>query len=86
MRNGRATRVLRLAGAVAIFAVGFLCGSLTQRSADAQLGEAMRRAAGSGALGPAGELGTAIVDMEQHVSGLQRNLDSLKKVKTALGG
>ncbi|OFV86577.1 MAG: hypothetical protein A3J75_08835 [Acidobacteria bacterium RBG_16_68_9] len=75
----------------AIFAAGFLCGSLTQRSASAQLdqlgGEVMKKAVGSGgALGGVADLGTTIVDMEQHVSGLQKNLDALKKVKAALGG
>jgi hypothetical protein len=82
---GRARR-LRLGAAAGIFAAGFLCGSLTQRKAEAQLGDAMKKAAGSGALGPVGDLGSAILDMQQHVDGLQKNLDTLKKVKSALGG
>jgi hypothetical protein len=76
---------------VGLFAAGFLCGSLSQRSAQAQLGElggkAMEKAAGAG--GPAGSvgtLGTSIVDMQQHVDGLQKNLETLKQVKAALGG
>src|SRR5204863_423638 len=32
------------------------------------------------------DLGTAIVDMQQHVDGLQKNLETFKKVKSALGG
>ena len=76
----------RIAMVGAIFAAGFLCGSLTQRSADAQLGDVMKKAAESGALGPAGELGTALVDMQDHVTALQKNIDTLKKVKSALGG
>jgi hypothetical protein len=40
----------------------------------------------SGALGSAVQLGTAIVDMQQHVDGLQKNIEVLKKVKSALGG
>ena len=71
---------------VMIFAAGFLCGSVTQRNADAQLGDVMKKAAGNGALGPVGDLGTAIIDMQDHVTGLQKNLDALKKVKAALGG
>jgi hypothetical protein len=31
-------------------------------------------------------MGTALVEAEQHVSGLQKNLDTLNKVKAALGG
>ncbi|MBI4514791.1 MAG: hypothetical protein HY699_03120 [Deltaproteobacteria bacterium] len=74
-----------------IFAIGFLCGSVSQRRADAQLGElgkqALERAGESGgALGSAVKLGEAIVDMQQHVDGLQKNIDVLKKVKAGLGG
>ena len=74
-----------------IFAVGFLCGSVSQRRADAQLGDlgkaAMEKAGESGgALGSAVKLGEAIVDMQQHVDGLQKNIDVLKKVKSSLGG
>ena len=58
--------------------------------ADAQLqdlgGAALKQAAGSGALGSVGELGTSIVEMQDHVSGLQKNIDTLKKVQSALGG
>ena len=89
----RATRrrVVRVGLVGTIFAVGFLCGSVSQRRADAQLGElgkeAMEKAGGSGgALGSAVQLGTAIVEMQQHVDGLQKNIDVLKKVKSSLGG
>ncbi len=86
MANGTRTRGVRVVLIGAIFAAGFVCGSLTQRSAEAQLGDVMKQAAGSGALGAAGDLGTAIIDMQDHVTGLQKNLDALKKVKSALGG
>ncbi len=84
-------RAIRLAVVGTIFAAGFLCGSLTQRHADAQLGElgkeAMEKAGASGGpLGSAVKLGEAIVDMQQHVDGLQKNIDVLKKVKSSLGG
>ena len=84
-------RVVRVGLVGTIFAVGFLCGSVSQRRADAQLGElgkeAMEKAGGSGgALGSAVQLGTAIVEMQQHVDGLQKNIDVLKKVKSSLGG
>jgi hypothetical protein len=70
----------------ATFVAGYLSGSLTTSPAQAQLGDMIKGAAKSGGLGPVGELGTSIVDMEEHVSGLQKNLDTLKKVKAALGG
>jgi hypothetical protein len=31
-------------------------------------------------------MGSAITEMEQHVQGLQKNLDTFKQVKAALGG
>ena len=83
--------VVRVGLVGTIFLFGFLCGSTTQRRADAQMGElgkeAMEKAGASGgALGSAAQLGTAIIDMQQHVDGLQKNIDLLKKVKSSLGG
>lgn len=84
-------RVLRVGIVGVAFATGYFCGSITQRPADAQLGDlgkqAMEQAAGSGgALGSAVQLGESIVDMQEHVDGLQKNIEVLKKVKSALGG
>jgi len=86
--SGRSIRV----GIVGmVFAAGFLCGAVTHRQADAQLGDlgkqAMEKAGDSGgALGSAVKLGQSIVEMQQHVDGLQKNIDVLKKVKSSLGG
>jgi len=68
-------------------AAGYLCGSLGQRSAEAQLGDVMKKAgAQGGAFGSVGQLGSSIVEMQQHVDGLNKDLETLRKVKTALGG
>ena len=90
-RQSTSTRSLRVAMLIGIFGIGFLCGSLNQQRADAQGlkdlgGAAMKQAAGSGALGSVGEMGTSIMEMQDHVSGLQKNIDTLKKVQSALGG
>lgn len=82
---------VRVVVVAVIFFMGFLCGSLTQRSANAQLGdmggELLKKAGeSSGPLGSVVQLGTTINDMEKNVSGLQKNIDTLKKVKAALGG
>ena len=82
---------IRIAVVAGIFASGYLCGSMPEGSAHAQMGDfgggLMQKAAGSGGiLGSAAQLGTTISDMEKHVSGLQNNLDALRKVKAALGG
>jgi hypothetical protein len=50
------------------------------------MGDLMKGAAKSGALGSVGELGSSIVSLQEHVDGLQKNIDVLKKVKAALGG
>jgi len=86
MKSSRTNRALRVGGLAALFAAGFLCGSLTQRPAEAQLGDVLKKAGESGALGPAGQLGTSIIEMQDHVTALQKNIDTLKKVKAALGG
>lgn len=87
MDGKRMKYAVRVAVVSCIFASGFLCGSLTQRNADAQMGELMKQAAGGGGIiGTAAELGTAITDMQQQVNGLQKNLEILKKIKGSLGG
>lgn len=79
-----------IVGLVSIaFLSGFFCGSLMQRDANAQWKEigksALEQAAGSGGVvGSLADLGTAIVEMEDHIDGLQKNLDTLKKVQSAL--
>ena len=75
----------------AVFATGYLFGSISHRNADAQVGDlggsVMKKAGESGgALGSAAKLGTAIVDMQDHVTALQKNIDTLKGIKSALGG
>ena len=84
----------RCALIAAVFSLGFLFGAM-QSPAQAQLGEMgkkmgsdlLSQAAGSdGMLGQASQLGSTIVDMEKHVSGLQKNIDALNTLKAALGG
>ena len=83
-RIGRGMRVLAVAG---VFGAGYLCGSLGERSAQAQLGDVMKKAGEQGgALGTAGQLGSSIVEMQKHVDGLNKDLETLRKIKAALGG
>jgi|GEM_PF-463683 len=82
---------LRFALILAVFGLGYLSGSVSQRNADAQLNEigsdVMKRATESGGtLGTVAKLGTTISELEKHVSGMQKNIDTLKSVKAALGG
>ena len=92
--NGKLRGASRGVLIAAVFSVGYLIGTL-QVPAQAQLGDMgkqlgsdmLEQAAGSeGMLGQATQLGTTIVEMEEHVSGLQKNIDALKLIKDALGG
>ena len=74
-----------------MFVLGFVSGSMSQRPVEAQvsgMGKGMlEKATGAGgAIGSVAELGSSIVEMQQHVDGLQKNLETLKKVQAALGG
>ena len=89
MKKPFSVRVVLVAG---IFAAGFFCGSLSQRPAQAQLGDlggkAMEAAgnSGSGPLAAAGKLGTSISDMQTHLDALNKTLEMLKQIKGMLGG
>jgi hypothetical protein len=90
MTQNGAQRGVFIAMLVGMFVVGFFLGSVSQRNADAQLQDigkgALEKATQSGgALGSVAELGSSIVEMQEHVNGLQKNLDTLKKVQGALG-
>ncbi|MBJ6725487.1 hypothetical protein [Geomesophilobacter sediminis] len=85
-----AARYLRVAAVAAIFSFGFFCGSLSRQDAQAQLGnvggDLLKRAEqGGGTMGGVAQLGSTISDMEKNVNGLQKNLDTLKKVRALLG-
>ena len=85
MAHRKILRGVQLGTLAAVFAAGFVVGSVNRHRADAQLGDlgkaAMEKAGESGgALGSVVQLGTAIVDLQQHVDGLQKNIDVLKKV------
>lgn len=84
-------RGVRAGFVAAVFAAGWLAGSTLQPAAQAQMGdlgkEAMKQAGASGgALGQAAELGTTITDMQESVNELQKSLETLNKIKAALGG
>jgi hypothetical protein len=85
---GRGVLVSMLIG---MFLVGVFCGSVSQRYATAQVpgvGKGVLDTAkgAGGSLGSVAELGSSIVEMQDHVNGLQKNLETLKKVQSALGG
>jgi hypothetical protein len=82
MANKKVARVALIAMLVLAFILGYVSGSLRTPRASAQLPQLPT----GGALGTVAQLGSSISEMEQHVSGLQKNLDTLKKIQSALGG
>ncbi len=74
-----------------VFAVGYLCGTTTHPTAQAQTGDLekglMQKAGESGgALGSAAKLGTTITDMKDSLDKLNKNMGALEEIKKALGG
>jgi len=88
-------RSVQVGAILGVFGTGYLCGTVSERQAIADMkdlggavgGAVVGEAAGSGgAIGQAAKLGTAIGDMQTQVDGLQKNLETLKMIKGALGG
>ncbi|HTM07004.1 MAG TPA: hypothetical protein VL754_01310 [Verrucomicrobiae bacterium] len=77
-------RILTTALLLAVFALGYVCGTVNQQPADAQIGGLLEK--GGGVFGSAKEMGSAIVEMQDHVNGLQKNLDTFKKVQSSITG
>ena len=71
-----------------VFGLGYVCGVANQHRADAQgLGGVLEQAGKmGGSVGTIGQLGSSIVQMQEHITGLQKNLDTLKTVQSALTG
>lgn len=84
-------RTARAGLVAAVFATGYLCGSLSGVPAEAQMGDLGKKAmeqAGesSGSLGGTAKLGTTITDLQKNVTDLQKNIDTLNEIKKLLGG
>lgn len=93
--TGALKRGMQVGAILTIFGAGYLCGTVSERRAVADMNElggtvggaVVKEAAGSGGMvGQAAKLGTAIGDMQSQVDGLQKNLETLKTIKGALGG
>jgi hypothetical protein len=88
MANKMIARIAMAGTLFATFTLGYVCGSVSLPPASAQIpgGLLDKAGKGTGSLGAAGQLGSSITEMEQHVTGLQKNLDTLKKIQSALTG
>jgi hypothetical protein len=81
------SRGLMTAMIVGVFGLGYVCGSMSQRQAEAQIGELLEKAGKAGGpVGSVAQFGSSLVEMQDHISGLQKNLDTFKKVQASLTG
>jgi hypothetical protein len=84
-------RAIRIAAFTLVFGAGYLFATVTQPTAEAQVGELGKKAmeaAGEtgGPLGSAAKLGTTITGMQENVTKLQEHIDTLNQIKASLGG
>jgi hypothetical protein len=88
MARATIRRAVMCAVLLSVFALGYVAGSVSQQRASAQgIGGLLEQAGkGGGPLAAAAQLGSSIVEMQEHVNGLQKNLDTLQKVRSALTG
>jgi hypothetical protein len=87
MANTMVARIAVSGMLLGTFTLGYVCGSVSTPRASAQMPQLPGGLSGQGGmLGTAAQLGSSITEMEQHVSGLQKNLDTLKKIQSVLGG
>ena len=87
MTKKKLSRALMTAVIVGVFGLGYVCGSMTQRQAEAQIGGLLEKAGKAGGpVGSVAQFGSSIVEMQDHITGLQKNLDTFKNVQSSLTG
>jgi len=87
MTKGKISRGLVTALFIGVFGLGYICGSITQRQAEAQIGGLLEKAGKAGGpIGSVAQFGSSITEMQDHIAGLQKNLDTFKKVQSSLTG
>ena len=87
MTKSKFSRSVITAVIVGVFGLGYVCGTMTQRPAEAQVGGLLEKAGQMGGpIGSVAQFGSSLVEMQDHITGLQKNLDTFKKVQASLGG
>ena len=84
-------RAIRIGAFVAVFGAGYLLGTTTPPSAEAQVDELRKKAMESagetgGPLGTAAKLGSTISGLQENVNELQGHIDTLNQIKASLPG
>jgi hypothetical protein len=87
MTKEKLSRAITIAAFVGVFGLGYICGSMTQPQAQAQIGGLLDKAGKAGGpVGSVAQFGSSLVEMQDHISGLQKNLDTFKQVQATLTG
>ena len=87
MTKSKFSRGVMTAVIVGVFGLGYVCGTMTQRPAEAQVGGLLEKAGKMGGpVGSVAQFGSSLVEMQDHITGLQKNLDTFKQVQSSLGG
>ena len=87
MMKEKLSRAITIAAIAGVFGLGYICGSMTQRQAQAQIGGLLDKAGKAGGpVGSVAQFGSSLVEMQDHISGLQKNLDTFKQVQATLTG
>ena len=87
MAKQKLSRAITIVAIVGVFGLGYICGSMTQRQAEAQIGGLLDKAGKAGGpVGSVAQFGSSLVEMQDHISGLQKNLDTFKQVQATLTG
>src|SRR5438874_12681471 len=69
MTQRKFSRGLMIALIVGVFGLGYVCGSMTERQAEGQMGGLVEKAGQMGGpVGPVGEFGSSIVEMQDHIT------------------
>jgi hypothetical protein len=88
-------RGMQIGAVLTVFGAGYLSGSASEHAALADMKDlgaavgdaAVKEATGTGGVaGQATKLGTTIDDMSTQIERLEKNLQTLKGIQTALGG
>jgi hypothetical protein len=87
MIQKKLSRSLMIATMIGVFGLGYVCGSLSQRQAEAQIGGILEKAEKAGGpVGSVAQFGSSLSEMQDHITGLQKNLDTFKKFQAMLPG
>jgi len=74
MTKSKFSRGLMTAMIVGLFGPGYVCGTMTGRQAETQIGGMLEKASKAGSpVGTVANFVSSLVEMQDHIAGLQKN-------------